>query len=55
MKPLEQAINDVCFNCEKFQGDDCMKCDFPTSCPKVTQVLLDYNLKANEYKMGVRV
>jgi len=55
MKPLEQAINAVCECCEKFQGDDCMKCDFPTSCPKVTQVLIDYNITANEYKMGVRV
>lgn len=55
MKPLEQAINEECDNCERFGGDDCMKCDFPSRCPKIMQVLIDYNLKAREYVKRVRM
>ena len=55
-QPLEEEIRKVCENCDKNESSDCsMLYDFPTRCPKIVQVLLDYNLKANEYETGVRI
>ena len=56
MIPLEQAISEVCSNCDRQDTSDCsMKYDFPSRCQKITQVLIDYNLKARDYERGVRV